>query len=119
MNVANVDGPWVTELRIPDKRVGHVLAAQQELGSDLEVTFILATHPGVTYRGRVVQLARRTDMDEAGQPVVQAHVSFDQKIVKQLRPGATVIAQIDCGQRSIAYVWLHAFIDAIRTRLMF
>jgi hypothetical protein len=34
-----------------------------------------------------------------------------------LRPGATVVARVHCGRRSLAYVWLHEFWEAVRLRL--
>ncbi len=29
LNVANLDGPWIAELKVPDDRIGHVLDAQE------------------------------------------------------------------------------------------
>jgi hypothetical protein len=36
-----------------------------------------------------------------------------------VRAGARVTARIHCGSRSIGYVWLHDFIDFVRTSLLF
>ena len=47
MTVADLEGPWGLELRIPDDRVGHVLDALPKGGGTLDVSFILATDPGV------------------------------------------------------------------------
>jgi hypothetical protein len=33
--------------------------------------------------------------------------------------GASVSARIQCGQRSLGYVWLHDLIDAVRSKLLF
>jgi hypothetical protein len=37
--------------------------------------------------------------------------------VASFRPGATVVARIHCGRRSLGFVWLHEFWEAIRLRL--
>jgi hypothetical protein len=34
-------------------------------------------------------------------------VDFDKQDVAGLRPGATALARVHCGRRSIGFVWLH------------
>jgi hypothetical protein len=119
MSVANVDGAWILELQIPDDRAGYVLAAAEESADKLAVSFMLATEPSVTHQGRLDQIAGVSEtIDEQG-PTTTAIASIDRAAIPQLRPGATVTAKIDCGKRSIGYVWLHDVIDVFRTRVIF
>jgi hypothetical protein len=46
-------------------------------------------------------------------------VEFDRSQIQQLRPRATAIPRIYCGQQSLGYVWLHDLIDTIRLQVLF
>jgi multidrug efflux pump subunit AcrA (membrane-fusion protein) len=115
LTVADLNGPWVAELRLPDHRTGHVLAARDELHPDLDVSFALASDPGIEYPGRVSEVAPTTDLDPADSPTVLVTVAFDRREVPGLRPGATVLARIHCGRRAIGYVWLHELFEFIQS----
>ena len=119
LTVADVAGPWVLELRVADDRIGHVLLAQQESGDNLEVDFMLATEPGVTRHGRIRQAALATETHPGEQPAVLVTVEFDRAQFSQLRPGATAVAKIRCGERSLGYVWFHELWEAVQSRLLF
>ncbi len=119
LSVADLAGPWRLELRVPDDQAGHVMAARREQREDLPVTFILATEPSQKYTGRISQVALATDSGEADGPAVRVLAKIDDRQQLALRPGATVLAKIGCGQRSLGYVWLHNVIAAIRARLLF
>jgi multidrug efflux pump subunit AcrA (membrane-fusion protein) len=117
LTVAQLDGPWVLKVRVPDRDIGHVLNAQQSIRTDLDVVFVLATDPSRKFQGRVTRVADITQADEQGRMVVDVDVTFDRDAVPDLRPGAEVTARILCGRRCLGYVWLHDFIDAVRTWL--
>ncbi|WP_166820115.1 efflux RND transporter periplasmic adaptor subunit [Thalassoroseus pseudoceratinae] len=119
MTVANVDGPWVVEIRVPDHDIGHVLAAQKESQDGLPVSFILATDPATTYSGKVIKTAMNTELDEENAATVLVTVAIDREQIPNLRPGATVVPKIACGQRPVGYVWFHDLWDAIRTYVIF
>jgi multidrug efflux pump subunit AcrA (membrane-fusion protein) len=107
LTVGDLKGPWVLELDVPDDRAGFVLAARDELQSDLDVSFTLASEPGKECRGRVSEVALATELDLANEPTVLVTVDFDKREVAGLRPGATALARVHCGRRPIGYVWLH------------
>jgi hypothetical protein len=110
------------ELHVPDRHVGHVLAAQHVAGPPLDVEFILATDPETTFTGRIERVAGTTDNDEVHGPSVLVTVSLDERTKQQiagLRPGATVIGRIACGERSLGYTWFHDLIDAVYTWIWF
>lgn len=115
LTIGDLNGPWELVLHVPDYRAGHVLAAQQALHKDLDVTFALAADPGEQYEGKIDEVALATELDDTNGSTLTANVAFDRADVKGLRPGATVVARIHCGQRSIGYVWLHDLFEAVQS----
>ncbi len=116
--IADLDGPWHLELRIPDRRVAHVLAAQAE-SSKLDVSFIVATDPGRRLQGTLGWVGSRTEISEFDGAFVPAKVAINRDELPQHVPGAEVTAKVHCGQRSLGYVWLHDLWDAARSWLLF
>jgi hypothetical protein len=51
--------------------------------------------------------------------LVTVDVAKDELAAERRRPGATVIARVACGRRSIGYVWFHDFYAAVRKRLWY
>jgi multidrug efflux pump subunit AcrA (membrane-fusion protein) len=121
LTVDDLSGPWVAELQVADNRIGHVLDAQEKDKSELPATFILATEPGVNHDGRVARVALTTETDKTTGSTVQVTVDFDRSTIppEQLRPGATVVAKIHCGRRSLGYVWLHELWETIQSKVLF
>ena len=119
MTVADLSGPWIVEIRVPDDQIGHVLAAQKEKGKDLPVEFLLATDPETTYTGKIAKVSMTTEPGEENAAFVLVTVSINREDIPELRPGATVIPKILCGERSIGYVWFHGLIDAVKTYILF
>ena len=109
--------PWRIDLRVPDEHIGYVLAAQRTADAGIRVSFGLATDPGTTYEGRVTRVALASEITSEWQSTVRVTVRLDREQIPQPRPGATVVAKIHCGQKSVGYVWLHDLIEAIRMRL--
>jgi hypothetical protein len=91
-----------------------LLAARDELG-ELTARFVLASDPGHEYQGRVTKVAPTTELDEEQQPMVRVTVAFDRNAVPALRPGATAIAKVHCGRRSLGYVWLHDLYEYVHS----
>ena len=117
LTVADVRGPWILELQVPDRYVNYVLGAQQSLRPDLDVTFMLATDPGVSYSGRLKRFATASEPNETQQLAATAWVALERDAPPDPRPGAGVTARIYCGRRAIGYVWLHDLIATVRSRL--
>lgn len=118
MKVADVAGPWVLELELPDRRTHHVVMAQRQSTDPLAVRFQLVNEPGQQYRGILTQTASIVDLDEnAAEPFVPLVASFDKSEIPHLRHGLSVVGRVDCGQRSIAYVWTYQLIETVRRRL--
>jgi multidrug efflux pump subunit AcrA (membrane-fusion protein) len=116
LTVADLDGPWVLELSVPDHRSGHVVTARDELQRDLKVSFTLASEPGAVYPGRIADMALSTELNEPNGPMALVTVDFDRRDVVGLRPGATAIAKIHCGRRAVGYVWLRDLFEFVQSR---
>ena len=117
LTVVDPRSRWELELEIPEKRLGHVKQARRDQRPDLRVTFSLGTHPGSTFEGRMVSLRETAEPDGPRQGNVVARVAIESADLPELHPGATASAKIDCGQRSLAYVWLHDAWETIRTQV--
>ena len=118
MTVGDLRGPWHLELRIPDRRVAHVLAARRSQGDDLKVSFILANDPGRWLTGTLDRVGLRTEISETDGVFVLSTVTVQREQIPQLMPGAGVTAKIHCGRRAVGYVWFHDLIDTVRTWLL-
>lgn len=119
VSVADLDGPWVLELLVPDRRVGHVISAQRVADEPLVVTFTLATGSTATYRGTLDTIAGRTEVLGDKQASTRVVVSVPSEAIKVLRPGTTIQAKFDCGRRTLGFVWLHDVYDTVRAWLLF
>ena len=115
LTIADLDGPWIIELRVPDDRIGHVLEAEDERtrsksDEQLAASFLLATEPGKSHVGKVekISLAADTDKtpDKATGTTVEVTVSFDRG---NFRPTSSAQAprswarSIAAGVRSATY----------------
>jgi multidrug efflux pump subunit AcrA (membrane-fusion protein) len=116
LTVADLAGPWELILDVPDRRAGHVLAARRQR-AELPITFQLGTDPGAVRRGTVKSISPATELSSQSEPVVHVTAVLADAPPAQLRPGATVVARIDCGRSSLGYFWLHELWEAVRLRM--
>ncbi len=121
MHVVDPTGPWEIELRIPDRHVRHVLAAQAAAkeANGLPVRFLFRMSPKTTYSATLDTVNLATDLDQDGELSTFARVTLNPKEIPDLRPGSSVIAKLDCGRRSIGYVWLRELLEFLQTRVLF
>lgn len=121
MQVVDPAGPWEIELRIPDRHVRHVLAAQAAAkdSNGLPVRFLFRMSPKATYFAKLDTVNLATDLDQAGELSTFAKVTLNPKEIPDLRPGSSVIAKLDCGRRSLGYVWLRELLEFLQTRVLF
>ncbi|PQO38943.1 hypothetical protein C5Y96_03465 [Blastopirellula marina] len=118
MKVADIDGPWVLDLELPDKRTYHVVNAQNQSKEPLAVRFQLVNEPGKTYRGELKSAASIVDLDEnSEEPFVPLEAEIDKSEIPHLRHGLSVVGRIECGQRSVAYVWTYQLVETVRRYL--
>ena len=119
MTVADPAGPWELDLRVPDDRMGHILAAGHDHRQPLGVSFVVATDPGQAYGAKIDRIAQAAESNADQKPTVTLTATIDSQTGLVPRPGAEVIAHIDCGRRSVGYVWFHDLFDAVRSWLWF
>ena len=114
VEIADMAGEWELDLEVADRDVQHLLAAQQELGENASVRYLLATDLQATYAGQVNRISSTAQHREGESPTVRVTVRVVDSERSALKAGASVVARIECGQRSLGYVWLHDAIDAVR-----
>jgi multidrug efflux pump subunit AcrA (membrane-fusion protein) len=128
VTVADLANQWRLELEVPDDRIGFVLAAQEELQSDLPVRFRLSSDEREEHDGHITEICQTvkvvSDPGAAPTPRVLVKVALDDLLADrsklgQLRPGMSAQASIECGRRSLGYVWLHDVWDTIVEWLQF
>jgi len=106
LTVGNVAGPWIIEARVRERDLNELRSAQQRQPAGLAVRIASVTDSGRDYAGTVRELARVTDIDERGDQTVRVLIDLTETPPDDLRPGASVLPKIQCGPRSVGYVWL-------------
>lgn len=119
LTVAHLKGPWILKMQVPDSEIGHVLEAQRQSKSPLLVSFLLLTDADQTYQGTIETIAATAEPDKDGIPTVQITVKLDHESINGLRPGASVLPQINCGKRALGYVWLRRLFETVQRELFF
>ncbi|MCA9247300.1 MAG: efflux RND transporter periplasmic adaptor subunit [Planctomycetales bacterium] len=119
LTVADPQGPWELWIDMPEDRMGAIATAAQASEQPLPVTFFLATDPGRELHGEVVEIHASAEVREDGQNSVRLRVAIDKTQLEQLRPGASVTAKVDCGTRSLGYVWLHDLFRFVEAKILF
>jgi len=117
LTLANPDGPWELELNLPERRLVHVQAASAN--APLDVTFVLSSHPGQTFHGRVVEIEQAAEVrgDEGNTLLVRVAVEKDQ--LPPLHDQTTVTAKLNCGRTSIGYAWFCDLIETVHSKVLF
>ena len=121
--VADANSGWQLETRVPQDLIGHVVAAEQQSKEPLQVRFRLAGDREHTYTGHVTEIAETAviDPEQLGDelPEVRVDVDVDEESLPAARPEMQARVRIDCGRRSLGYVWLHDAWDNIYSWLAF
>lgn len=116
LEVMDDKGPWRLELDVEERRMGHLLRAQQEAGERLPLEFVLATDPTETYNGTLQQISTRPKRLPERGSLVEVFAAIDDDKPLERRIGAEVTAKIDCGERALGYVIFGDFIEFVRGR---
>ncbi len=122
MNVADFSKDWEVEVFMPEKRMKHLDAAFSKATEGfLPCEFILKTDPETKHTGKLFPAAvhQRAEVHGEDGVAVKLRVIPDTMEGISRRPGAEVIADVKCGKRSFAWVWLYQPIEVIRTYLFF
>jgi multidrug resistance efflux pump len=118
MTVVDPNTTWQIELRMPEKRVAHLMRAMQKNKQSLSAKFALMSHPGVEFQGQVLYIDQQLDVHADDGNTALVRIGFDNQTIPRdlLRAGTRVTAKIECGQRSIGYVFFHELIETVQTK---
>ncbi|HWL10813.1 MAG TPA: biotin/lipoyl-binding protein [Planctomicrobium sp.] len=111
-DVLDVEGDWAIDLRIPDNVVGYVWQAQSQ--SACPVTYLFRTNSDRKYESALERISNSAQVERDGTTVVPARMPVSPQEDQQLRVGASVMARINCGPRSIGFVWLREVIEFLQ-----
>lgn len=112
LEIADLSQPLYLELQMPDKRMGHLDRRIRELDQPtLPVRYVLATHPDEPMQAELprqeVQLRAQVDPEHGSTVKMRAIPDREQLEQKSPRPGAKVIANVQCGKRAAGFVLFH------------
>lgn len=120
LEVADPDGEWELEVKLPEDRIGHVERAAKDIDEPLRVTYFIATDPGTERVGEVQEIHEAAEVrGEEGNTVLLRVKIKREDVPEYSRPGAAVTAKVNCGRRSIGYVWFHDLIAFVQSRILF
>jgi multidrug efflux pump subunit AcrA (membrane-fusion protein) len=126
LEVANLDGDWQLELKIPQGKMGYVDSAFIEKDTDvLDVEFKIGTNPNLNLKGKLSRKSvdMRAVPSESGAPdfraIVQITPEQRDELNDELRSGATATAKILCGKKPLGQVCFYQAWDFLRTTIFF
>lgn len=116
LTVADKDGEWQLEMKVPEGKVGYISGALVDNdGEPLDATYHIATNPSKKLNGQLIRVAERAEVGQSGQKEFRAIVTSDPNSREGLRFGVGVTARINCGKRPIGFVWTYQIVDYLRT----
>lgn len=111
LTIADSTTGWELRADVPQRHIGHVLTAAQSSAEPLEVAYRLAGDVQSTYPAHVLQVSSAAPLDAEGlrdeAAAVEVRIAADGDPPPVARPGMSATVRIDCGRRSLGYVWLH------------
>jgi multidrug efflux pump subunit AcrA (membrane-fusion protein) len=124
LSLADPAGPWELELYVPERRLKHLAAARQLKSSEtarepLEVTFTLASHPGQTFRGQVVEIEQTAQVRGDEGNTILVRVQVDKAQLPELHDQVTVTGKLYCGRRSLGFVWFCDLLETVQSQVLF
>ena len=114
LDVMDDAGPWQLELDVAEHRMGHLLRAQDSLGNDRPVEFLLVTAPEQTHRATLRAVSTRAVVSDSQRPVVEVLAALEDDQEVNRRIGAEVRAKIHCGRSCLGYVLFGDVIEFVQ-----
>lgn len=121
MTVVDPSGGWQLELEIPERRLGHLRHRINSLDKPVEVSFALVSRPGTEFNGKLVSVDEKLEVYSDEGNCVKAIVQFENEQIPAdlLKAGTRINAKLNCGIRSIGFVWFHEMFETIETTYKF
>ncbi len=107
LEIGNDEAGWIAELSIPDDLVGYVRAASN---GENHVEFVRAGDSGRSESAMLKSLSNASHVED-GQTACLAFAQVQTSASNDFRPGESVTARIDCGRRSLGFVWFRELIE--------
>jgi hypothetical protein len=104
------------ELDLPEYRLQELLHARAKSDRPLAIQYLIAAAPRASHAATLASISDAAQLSADQQPIVPVIGELVGELPGDARPEATVYAQIDCGRRPLAYVWLHDVWEAIKIR---
>jgi multidrug efflux pump subunit AcrA (membrane-fusion protein) len=121
--IADTNSGWTLESEVPQDQIGHVIAAERQTDEPLTARFRLAGDLDHTFHGQVSTITETAVLDPTKLteelPEVRVEIKVDEQSLPAARPQMAAIVRINCGSRSLGYVWLHDVWDTIHSWLAF
>jgi multidrug efflux pump subunit AcrA (membrane-fusion protein) len=115
MEIVDVDGPWEVQIQIPESVVGYVQQARTSSDESQSVHLSTAGDFQSMKSSRLQALDLATHL-ENGQLTCLATAEVDQFDVSRLRAGQSIMVQIHCGRRSLAFVWFREIVEFLQRK---
>ena len=112
MEIADLSQPLHLEVQMPDKRMGHLDRRIRQLDQpSLPVRYVLATHPDEPMQAELprqeIQLRAQVNPEHGSTVKMRAIPDRAELDKRSPRPGAKVIANVQCGKRAAGFVLFH------------
>lgn len=124
LEVVQPSGPWRLELQIPETDIGYVaVSGVTDAASQSEpvqqdprgVEFCFPSQPDQTWQTTLEHLDSACHL-ENGSLTCLATARLPEVPSQWLRPGGAVTARIDCGRRSLGFVWFREVLEFWRRK---
>lgn len=116
LTIADVNSGWELRADVPQRDVGAVVEAEAQAAASepparVEASFRLSGDVAATYPAHVVAVNSAAPLEAEGleeaAPPVEVRLAVDAEPPAAARPGMAASVRINCGQRSLGYVWFH------------
>lgn len=127
LEVADLDGDWQIELKIPQAKIGYIDAAFENNDDDtLEVEFKIGSNPNLNLKGVLLKPnveLRAVQTEATGEPEIRAIVNIPpeqlEELTDELRSGVGATVKVYCGKHSSGFCCFYQVYDYLRTKLLF
>ena len=112
MEIVDVDREWQLELDVPSRSFGHIQKAFRDRiendGDPIEVEFILAADPEKSFKGKLVEIGKATQLNSEAGPTVNLKIEIDNQEELDIRQiKSSVSANVICRKTTLGYSMFH------------
>ena len=112
--IVDVHQGWQIDFRIPEAETRHVLQAIGQSPSTGKVHYFLESSPEKESVAAISRVGTAAQLDETGGISTSLTTVVETAYSQSLRTGAKAIGWIDCGKRSMGFVFFRRIIEAVQ-----